>query len=85
MARKVEFFQRSNYGAPARIYIKDSVTAGKLETLTGKRTYSEGDLSILASLGVEFVEVPDPRYTPLPSQEARERAWQALVQSGGIG
>ena len=61
MARKVEFFQRSNYGAPARIYIKDSGVSSKLGALTGKRTYSEGDLSILASLGVEFVEVPDPR------------------------
>tara|TARA_R100001530_G_C4222737_1_gene130426 strand:- start:203 stop:454 length:252 start_codon:yes stop_codon:yes gene_type:complete len=61
MSHTIEFYQRSNYGSPPRVYIMDEQVAADLERLTGRKTHSLTDLDILTRLGAQFVEVADPR------------------------
>ena len=63
MSHSIEFYQRSNYGSPPRVYIIDEQVAADLERLTGRKTHTLRDLQILTGIGAQFVEVADPRNT----------------------
>ena len=63
MPHTIEFYQRSNYGSPPRVYIIGEQVAADLERLTGRKTHTLRDLQILTGIGAQFVEVADPRNT----------------------
>lgn len=61
MARlTLNWYWKSVYGVDMR-YLVDCPEANAVKALTGRKTLLEADMDMLAVIGVDFAEVPQPR------------------------